>query len=57
MPQKKQKKAIKPGVCFPWEEKVKEYPVILGDPKIVQKSWEELDSLAYLYLWFCIMQS
>ncbi|HUT35438.1 MAG TPA: hypothetical protein VNE39_18260 [Planctomycetota bacterium] len=57
MPAKKAKKAIKPGVCFPWEEKVKEYPVILGDPKLVQKSWEELDSLAYLYLWFCIMQS
>jgi len=57
MPQKKQRKAIRPGVCFPWEEKRKEYPVITGDPAILQKAWEEIDNLAYLYLWFCIMQS
>ncbi len=54
---KKAKKVIKPGVCIPWEEKIKEYPTILGDPKILQKSWEEIDGLAYLYLWFVIMQS
>jgi len=57
MPRKKKPSANRPGVCFPWEEKVKEYPKILGDPKIVQKVWEELDTLGYLYLWFCVMQS
>ena len=57
MPQKKTKKPVKPGVCIPWELRVKEYPEMLGDPKVVQKSWEEIDTLAYLYLWFCVIAS
>ncbi len=57
MPRKRQKRVLRPGVCIPWEDKLKEYPKILGDPQILQKAWEEIDNLAYLYLWFCIMQS
>jgi hypothetical protein len=45
---------LKPGVCIPWEEKRKEYPHILGDEKIAQKPWEDIDTLAYLYIWFCL---
>jgi len=52
-----EKQAIKPGVCIPWEERVKEYKQITGDPKIVQKAWEEIDTLAYLYVWFCLISS
>lgn len=50
----KENKKAKPGVCFPWEEKKKEYPVIKGDEKMVQKVWEEFDTLAYLTLWFLV---
>ncbi len=52
MSDEKVKKA--PGVCIPWEEKVKEYEKITGDEKIVKKTWEEVDDLAYQYIWFCL---
>ena len=40
-----------PGVCIPWEEKAKELPPITGDEQIVRKVWEDVDSLAYMYIW------
>jgi len=46
---------IKPGVCIPWEEKVQEFPKIAGDEKIVRRVWEEIDSLAYVYIWQCLL--
>ena len=49
-------KPKKPGVCIPWEERVKEYEKILGDPEVVKKVWEETDMLAYLYIWACLIQ-
>ena len=48
------KPAPRPGVCIPWEQKVKEFPQIKGDPMIVRKAWEEIDDLAYQYVWFCL---
>lgn len=41
----------KPGVCVPWEEKVKELPEIKGDPELVKKIWEDYDALGYMYIW------
>ena len=49
-----EKKAKKPGVCVPWEEKIKEYEKITGDEELVKKVWEEVDDLAYQYIWFCL---
>ena len=46
--------AKRPGVCIPWEEKVKEYDKITGDKEIVKKVWEDIDDLAYQYIWFCL---
>ncbi len=48
------KKSI-PGTCVPWEEKKKDYPVIKGDEAIVKKWWEEIDTLAYIYMWFVVI--
>ena len=45
----------KPGVCVPWDEKVKELPEITGDAKLVQRVWEETDALAYTYVWHCLV--
>ena len=45
----------KPGVCIPWEEKVKEFPKISGDPELVKKVWEDVDSLGYIYIWHCLL--
>jgi hypothetical protein len=44
----------KPGVCVPWEEKVKEYKKIMGDEEVAKKVWEETDDLAYQYIWFVL---
>jgi hypothetical protein len=44
-----------PGVCIPWEEKVKEYEKITGDAELVKKVWEDIDGLAYIYIWFVLI--
>jgi hypothetical protein len=46
---------IKPGVCIPWEEKLKELPEIPGDKELVRKVWQDIDSLAYVYIWHCLL--
>jgi hypothetical protein len=51
-----EKKSI-PGVCFPWEEKKKEYEEIKGDEKIVKEWWEQFDTLAYLFMWFMVISA
>jgi hypothetical protein len=42
---------VKPGVCFPWEEKAKELPEITGDQDLVRKVWENVDALGNVYIW------
>jgi hypothetical protein len=42
---------VKPGVCFPWEEKAKELPEIAGDKDLVRKVWENVDALGTVYIW------
>ncbi|MHC4519160.1 MAG: hypothetical protein ACYTAS_11255, partial [Planctomycetota bacterium] len=43
--------AVKPGVCFPWAERVKNLPEITGDKALVQKVWEDIDALGNTYIW------
>jgi len=50
----KQSKA-KPGVCIPWDEKRKQLPKIQGDEELMRKIWEDIDSLAYMYIWQCLL--
>ena len=47
--------ATKPGVCIAWEEKVRELPPILGDAQLVERVWEDIDALAYMYIWQCLL--
>jgi hypothetical protein len=42
---------IKPGVCFPWEERVKALPAITGRPELVRRIWEDIDALGNVYIW------
>ncbi len=51
--QKEQKR--EPGVCIPWQEKVKELPKISGDEKLVRTVWEDIDALGYVYIWQCLL--
>lgn len=46
---------VKPGVCFPWEEKKMEMPKILGDEKIIRTQWENIEGLGYAYIWQCLL--
>ncbi len=45
----------RPGVCFPWEEKLRELNEIKGDKEILQTVWEDVDTLGYVYIWHCLL--
>jgi len=47
--------AVKPGVCIPWEAKLKELPPISGNPELVGKIWEDIEAFAYLYIWHTLV--
>lgn len=42
---------VRPGVCFPWEERVKDMPEITGSPDLVRKIWEDIDAFGNMYIW------
>jgi hypothetical protein len=44
-----------PGVCIPWEEKLRELPPICGDPDIPRQIWNDIEGLAYLYIWHLLL--
>jgi len=46
---------VKPGACIPWQEKMKELPEISGDKEIVKNVWEDIEALAYTYIWQCLL--
>lgn len=46
---------IRPGVCIPWEQKLQELPEISGDKELVRRVWEEIDALAYTYIWHVLL--
>ena len=41
----------KPGVCFPWEDRIQDLPEITGDKEMVQRVWEDVDALGNMYIW------
>ena len=41
----------KPGVCLPWEAKLKELPEITGDRELIQRVWEQIDGLGNMFIW------
>ncbi len=43
-----------PGVCVPWEEKLKELGGSVTEPELLRREWQELDAAAYTYLWFWV---
>jgi hypothetical protein len=44
-----------PGTCVTWEEKAQEIPEIRGDKELVRRVWENVDALAYTYIWQCLL--
>jgi len=51
----KPKPKYKPGVCIPWENKLKERGKISGDKQLIRKVWEDIDVLGYIYIWQCLL--
>ncbi len=43
--------APRPGVCVPWETKRSRLPDLKGNTQLVQDVWENIDALAYIYIW------
>jgi hypothetical protein len=41
----------RPGVCYPWEDKVKELPEITGDKELLQRVWADVDAFGHVYIW------
>lgn len=50
-----QQSKIKPGVCFPWEQRRKDLPQIQGNEELLRKVWEDTDNLGYIYIWHCLL--
>jgi len=40
-----------PGVCIPWDQEKTQLPPICGDEPLVREIWEDVDALAYTYVW------
>ena len=51
----KKKQKREPGVCIPWEEKLKELPEIKGAKDPVKRIHENIDVLGYIYIWHCLL--
>jgi uroporphyrinogen-III decarboxylase len=41
----------RPGVCFPWEQRVRDLPEITGSPELIRKVWEDIDAFGNMYIW------
>ena len=39
------------GLCEPWERHRRDLPPIPGDEAIVKRVWEDIDSLANVFIW------
>ncbi len=46
---------VRPGLCRPFEEKLRELPPLAGNPEIVRSVWEDLEGFAYLYIWHLVL--
>ena len=46
---------VRPGVCTLWEEKVRRLPPICGDATILENVWNDIEGLAYLYIWHLLL--
>jgi len=42
-------------VCYPWAEKLRELPPMQGDAGLTQQVWENIEGLAYLYIWHLVL--
>ena len=46
---------VRPGVCIPWADKRAELPEVITAPDLCRRVWEDVDALAYTYIWQCLL--
>ena len=46
---------VRPSVCFPWEQKMRELPPMIGDAALAGRIWNDIEGLAYLYIWHVLL--
>lgn len=46
---------VRPGICLAFEEKLREMPPVSGDVNLVRDVWDNIDGLAYLYIWHVLL--
>lgn len=51
----KQKDRPPVSVCVPWEQKRKEIAGNVENEEILRKVWRENESLAYTFIWHCLV--
>ena len=44
-----------PGQCVPWAEKRGEVGPISGDPDVLERVWNQVDGLANMFIWQCLL--
>jgi len=45
----------RPGVFLPWESERERIPAITGDEGIVREVWENIDHLAWTFIWHILV--
>jgi hypothetical protein len=40
---------------MPWAEKRKELAPVQGDERILERVWDNVDTLANMYVWQCLL--
>jgi hypothetical protein len=46
---------IRPGICLPFEEKLRGLPPPCGDGALFERVWNDLEQFAYLYIWHVLL--
>ena len=46
---------IPPGICRPFEERLRDLPPISGDPAVARRVWDDLEGFAYLFIWHVLL--
>ena len=44
-----------PWVCVPWEGRLKELPENVEDEQVLKRIWQDVDCLAYNFIWHCLV--
>jgi hypothetical protein len=53
-PESRIKYRPQPGSLIPFDEKIREYKGITGNPDIVRKAWENIVEYATRFVWMCL---